>query len=277
MCRNSKYGIGISPEIDVKSPIVLMGDLYRAFETAKRHDYSGVEVHTSNYRTIPLQKILGLCMEFDMKIISFSTGGNFVNNGLSLTSTDALVRNEAVQCIYSYINAAKMLNAKVIIGTIRGNIGARTKTAYDNILKESLEKCIKRAERENVTLVFEAINRYEIDNYNNAAQCIELIKELDSKCFKLHLDTFHMNIEESSLYDAILNSKEYLAHFHIADSNRMYPGAGHIDFSSVFSALCETGYSGYIVTEHFPTPNSEFASKKAIDNMKEFNKMNKGY
>ena len=63
--------------------------------------------------------------------------------------------------------------------------------------------------------------------------------------FGLLLDTFHMNIEEPSIEDSIRQTGDRIFHFHVADSNRWYPGAGHLDFRSILKALFATGYDGF--------------------------------
>ena len=82
-----------------------------------------------------------------------------------------------------------------------------------------------------IRLALEPINRYETTLINNAAQGLELIERVGADNFGLLLDTFHMNIEEPSIEDSIRQTGDRIFHFHVADSNRWYPGAGHLDFS----------------------------------------------
>ena len=79
------------------------------------------------------------------------------------------------------------------------------------------------------------------------------------------LDTFHMNIEEPSIEESIRLAGEKMFHFHYADSNRLYPGCGHIDFRSVLDTVRETGYQGYLSGEHRPDPEPVYA---AVEGMK---------
>lgn len=81
-------------------------------------------------------------------------------------------------------------------------------------------------------------------------------------------DTFHMNIEEQSIYDAIKNARRYLAHFHLADNNRLAPGQGHLDFKKIIKALKEIGYKGFVSAEILPKPDQYTAAKLAIEHIK---------
>ena len=85
---------------------------------------------------------------------------------------------------------------------------------------------------------------------------------------KIHMDTFHMNIEEVSICKAITKYKDFLGYFHIADSNRMYPGCGHIDFIKIKDALLSINYKGFIVLECLPIPDGQTAAQNALSYIK---------
>jgi sugar phosphate isomerase/epimerase len=92
-----------------------------------------------------------------------------------------------------------------------------------------------------------------------------LLEKVGMKNVGLLLDTFHMNIEDASITESIRAAKDCLFHFHVADSNRWYPGAGHVDFRSVLDTLKEIGYSGFVSAEILPLPDSDLAAKHAIE------------
>jgi sugar phosphate isomerase/epimerase len=82
--------------------------------------------------------------------------------------------------------------------------------------------------------------------------------------FGLLLDTFHMNIEEPIIEESIRTCGRNIFHFHVADSNRWYPGAGHLDFKSILDKLFKTGYQGWISGEFIPKPDAETAAQESI-------------
>ncbi len=73
-----------------------------------------------------------------------------------------------------------------------------------------------------------------------------------------------MNIEEPSIEESIKACGDRIFHFHVADSNRWHPGAGHLDFKKILETLYKAGYQGFISGEFMPVPDSDTAAKKAI-------------
>ena len=135
-------------------------------------------------------------------------------------------------------------------------------------LSEALQECSQAALSEGVRLALEPINRYETTLINTTSQGRDLIEKVGADNFGLLLDTFHMNIEEPQIEESIRACNERIFHFHVADSNRWYPGAGHLDFRSILATLSATGYQGWISGEFLPEPNAETAARKSIEHLK---------
>lgn len=104
-----------------------------------------------------------------------------------------------------------------------------------------------------VDLVLEIVNRFETNLLNTAAQGLEFIAETGSDHVRLHLDTFHMNIEEANPAAAIRLAGDKLGYFHIGESNRGYLGDGTINFDLIFDALEDINYARDITFESFST------------------------
>lgn len=103
-----------------------------------------------------------------------------------------------------------------------------------------------------ITLGMEALNRFEGYLINTAQECIDYVRMVDRPNVKVMLDTFHMNIEEDSLTDAIRSSGKLLGHFHVGEANRRCPGPnGRFDWAAIGQALHEIGYEGDVVMEPF--------------------------
>jgi len=96
------------------------------------------------------------------------------------------------------------------------------------------------------------------------ADGLDLIERVGADNFGLLLDTFHMNIEEPSIEESIRTCGDRIFHFHVADSNRWPPGAGHLDFMSVLETLFETGYDGWVSGEFMPVPDADTGAQRAI-------------
>ena len=116
-------------------------------------------------------------------------------------------------------------------------------------------------------LCLEPLNRYETGLIHTVAEGLELLERVGAGNLGLLLDTFHMNIEEPDLAVAIRTAGERLFHFHVADSNRWYPGAGHVDFGHLLVVMDEIGYTGYVSGEFMPLPDADTAAKRAITHL----------
>jgi D-psicose/D-tagatose/L-ribulose 3-epimerase len=120
------------------------------------------------------------------------------------------------------------------------------------------------AEAHGKKIFIEPLNRFETDFLNTVAQGLELIEAVGSPALQLHLDTFHMNIEEKSLGAAIRRAGKHLGHFHACGSDRGTPGGDHTDWKSIAAALKAVGYEGDVVIESFTQDVKVIARAAAI-------------
>lgn len=251
------------------APILLRGDYIENIKKAAGMGYDCVEIHVNDPKTLDWDKIQKACRENNIYVSTLGTGMGYVIDKLSFTSSDENVREKALQRILDHIDVAGKLGAKVIIGSMRGTIPKKSEfKKYEKYAFECIQKCIEKAEQKRVTLVMEAINRYETNFINTAVQGLEFISQFNTEYIKLHLDTFHMNIEEEDMAKSIKMAGSYLGHMHFADSNRWYPGKGHIDFKEIIKALKTINYTGAIAFECLPLPNPEEAAGQALSNIK---------
>ena len=117
---------------------------------------------------------------------------------------------------------------------------------------ENMKKLGVMASAHKITLGMEALNRFEGYLINTAEEALDYVKAVDCENVKVMLDTFHMNIEEDSLIDAIHKTGKYLGHFHIGEANRRPPGPGsRMDWEAIGKALRSIDYSGAVVMEPF--------------------------
>jgi D-psicose/D-tagatose/L-ribulose 3-epimerase len=116
---------------------------------------------------------------------------------------------------------------------------------------EVLFRIAEKAKLENIAIALEVVNRYETNLLNTGAEGVEMVKRIGSENVYVHLDSYHMNIEESGLGNAIRGCANHLGYFHIGESHRGYLGSGNIDFQEIFRALAEIGYAGPITFESF--------------------------
>ncbi len=126
----------------------------------------------------------------------------------------------------------------------------------ENSLK-SMREIIKAAENNNVTYCVEAVNRFEGCLINTAQEALDYVAQVDSKNIGVLLDTYHMNIEENKIGDAIRLVGDKLTSFHTGENNRTAPGRGHLDWDEIFGALKDINYKNRIVCEPFVMQGGE--------------------
>ena len=131
---------------------------------------------------------------------------------------------------------------------------------------EALRRLAGRAEGAGVTIGVEAVNRYESNLVNTAEQALELIDEVGAPSLVVHLDSYHMNIEERNLADPVRACGGRLGYVHLGESHRGHLGTGTVDFGELFGALAEIGYAGPLTFESFSTAviSERFASALAV-------------
>ncbi|KAK9804818.1 hypothetical protein WJX72_007241 [[Myrmecia] bisecta] len=129
----------------------------------------------------------------------------------------------------------------------RGPISAQSWKNCANTLKELAAK----AEDLGVILGLEVVNRYETNILNTAAQAMDMIADVNKSNVVVHLDTYHMNIEENSFEQAITTCGDRLGYVHVGDSHRGYMGTGQVNWQAFFRAIAASGYDGPITFESF--------------------------
>jgi D-psicose/D-tagatose/L-ribulose 3-epimerase len=138
----------------------------------------------------------------------------------------------------------------VLYGSMRKHMAPASATGRASSV-DGIRSLAARASSLGVRLSLEVVNRYETNLINTGRQALEYLKEVDRPDVSVHLDTYHMNIEESDLLQPILDAGDRLGYLHIGESHRGYLGTGSVDFGSAFRALDRINYDGPIVFESF--------------------------
>lgn len=262
-----KLSIVLSTQPASFSALAYKGQIEDNIIKIKNFGYDGVELAVRDPHKLDVTSLKSILTEIDIPVSAIGTGQAYAEEGLHLTHPDKNIREKAIERIKSHMALAESLSTLVIIGLMRGK--KESEIDADKIndwLIEALKEL--SAYNENVKLAIEPINRYETDIVNTVKSGLNLIEKIDRNNIGLLLDTFHMNIEEPSITESINIAKSCLFHFHIADSNRWYPGAGHINFKEVLETLDTVGYDNYISAEIMPMPDPDTAAKKTIDYMR---------
>ena len=182
-----------------------------------------------------------------------------------MCSADASVRDAAARYLRTCVDIAARLGSPTVSGPMYAGVGNPALRApadrgpqrdrADAGLRPDAEHAASRG----VRLAFEPLNRFETDLVNTVDQGLKLIADIGRPNVGFLLDTFHMNIEEKSIPDAIRRAGRHIFEFHACSSDRGTPGEDHLPWPAIAASLAEAGYDGPVVIEAFTPKIKEIA------------------
>ncbi len=203
-------------------------------------------------------------------------------------SSDAGIRAAGLSRLKKAIDVCQAVGASKLCGPIHSALGEFSgagPTADEwNHGKDTLAQAADHAQQAGVTLVLEYLNRFECYFLNCAEDCSRFCREVGHPNLKMMYDTFHANIEEKDIAEAIKTCADQTVHVHISENDRSTPGEGHVDWDTSFATLKEVNYDGWMVVEAFGLalpdlaaatkiwrrmfPSEEYLATKALEFMK---------
>ncbi len=245
--------------------VALKGDFETNVAKIAGWGYDGVELAIRDPALVDARALTEVIDAHRLAVPAIGTGQAWGEEHLSFTDPDPEVRAAAVARIQSHIPLAAELDAQIIIGLIRGiTPTGQTHAQSMAYFVEAMQACAKPARDAGVRFAIEPLNRYETDLLHTVQEGLIFLDEVGLQNVGLLLDTFHMNIEEPSIEEGLRRCGDRIFHIHLADSNRWYPGAGHVDFRSVVETLREIGYDAWLSGEFMPQPDAATAAQRAI-------------
>lgn len=187
-----------------------------------------------------------------------------------LTHEDSCYRRESLAYIRQLLGICEALGVTTLVGPAYSAVGKRRKIPESQrkwewaLAVEGLTEAGRMAADHGVTLAVEPLNRFETDLVNTAAQAKRLISDIDLPSVRIHLDTFHMHIEEKSVYDAIVLAGDELVYVDASESDRGTPGKGQVHWQEVARALKDINYQGDCIIESFTPACEQIADAAAI-------------
>jgi len=166
------------------------------------------------------------------------------------------------------IEACVEMECSLLTGPVYSAVGRATLVPEDekkiqwNTVVENLGEACQWAEKYGVNIALEPLNRFETDFLNICSDAVRLVKDVGSKNLKIHLDAFHMNIEEKNSAIAVLDAADLLYMFHASENDRGAPGTGQVHWKSIADALKRIKYDKWVVIESF-TPDNKVIAKAA--------------
>jgi len=268
---------GITMFYAVSNWIYDMGEepLEITFERLRRYGYNGIELVGEPDKFDP-SLVRSLCEEFGLRVFSVLGWCIAPTDSRDLAHPDPTVRARSVAYVKRGVDFAKEMGAPIVVvipapaGRITPVGVADTEEAWREAIETewtcavtSLREAASYAEQKGMILAVEPINRYETFLIRNVDEGLRFVREVDSPAIKLHLDTFHMNIEEPDPAEAIRKAGNLLVNMHVSDSNREAVGRGHTDFQAMMRALKEIEYQGALVLEPIPPDPNPFLAVRS--------------
>jgi sugar phosphate isomerase/epimerase len=262
-----------TPEIEVPIPVALLsGTFLDRLRKAARLGYDGIELMVLRPQELSAQEIRLQVSQAGLEIAAVASGAIYMLDKLSLLTSEQETSRQAVARLHALIDFAEKLEAPIItIGSFRGRVAWVGGPEARRVLVDTLGMAAQKAAQQGVRLALEPLNRYETDIVQTMQEGLALVDEVGHSHLGLLLDTYHVNIEEVSLYDCFRQAAAAgrLWHVHLGDSNRLPPGQGHIDFPGIIATLREIGYQGYLSAELLARPDPDAAAMVTIAYMRQ--------
>ena len=232
-------------------------DLEKSFQRLAKYKYDAVELEgepdKEKYKPKKVKKML---QQYGLKVSSIA--GMYLwkeEIKRDLASSDKKIREQTIVYLFKCIDYAYLVGAKLVIvvpaAVSKLAPSLSKKEDWKNSVK-AVQEVAKYAEKKDILLAIEPINRYETYLVNSIQDALYYAREVNSSHVKIMADTFHMNIEERDIPEAIRIAGSNLINVHIADSNRCSVGRGHINFKALIKALKEINYQYALTLEPLP-------------------------
>jgi sugar phosphate isomerase/epimerase len=256
-----KLAIAISASDAPANAFVVFRGIEESITKASALGYDGVELAIASPGEVDISRLDKCLGAQGMEIAAISTGLVFAKDGISLLETPDKAKNRFRELIDMAADYGKKIN----VGRARGFKGAKTFMEAAGELKQTLVPLCEYAQKKGVRFLIEPVNRYEIDWVHNLDEGASLLETIQMDNVFLMPDVFHMNIEDGNVPLKLVEYGRYIGYIHFADSNRLAPGRGHINFKPVFDALKFIRYEGWASVEILPLPDADRAAGGAAD------------
>lgn len=244
-------------------------DWIHSFERTKAAGLDLLEMSAPKLRGLSsaAREEIAACAKDLMIGITFATA---LSPNTDVSDPSPKVRAAGIKRLIDDLKMLSRINGTVMGGIVTG-VGKNFPLGIEHTRMEAMERAAmalrdvaKAAEDLQVDLGIEVVNRFESPLVNTCVDGLKVAEFVDSPRVGVHLDTFHMNIEEADIGCAIRLAGKRLIHFHACENNRALPGQAHMDWWEIFAALGAIGYDGPIVMEALPGPYGSLAGRMNI-------------
>ena len=224
--------------------------LTHAIRETKKAGFDLIEIPLMDPAGFDRKLAARLLKEYDLA----STASLGLSDSTDLTSADPAVAAAGERMLTDCLEIVHAMGGTHLCGVLYGAMKKYMEpatTAGRASSAAALNRLAGRAADLGIRLSLEVVNRYETNLLNTGRQALAFLDEVDHPNVSVHLDTYHMNIEESDLFSPVLDAADRLGYVHIGESHRGYLGSGTVDFDSFFRGLARIDYDGPVVFESF--------------------------
>ena len=265
-----KLGFSVAtPEVNTPLLPAQQGNFVENISILADIGYDGVEVSTCKPLNIDLKMLDRETSSRKLEIAAIHTAAIGFQDKLWLCHKDESIRGEALERLKQAIDVAAHFSVDVLVGSFRGKLGDEIPREISEAwMLDAFKKSSEYAADRGSKVLFEPQAKFSVDFGFTAQDGVNFAKKLDSPGFGIMLDTFHMNIEDASFAKSIFEAREHLSYLQISDSNRLYPGAGHINFGEIVNALKGIDFRGFMSMQILREPNYYDAAKLGLMHMR---------
>jgi D-psicose/D-tagatose/L-ribulose 3-epimerase len=219
----------------------------RAIAAAAHYEMDFIEIALLNPAAVDTAHTRALLERHGMKAVC--------SLGLPEAAWPSQRPHAAIEHLTLAIDKTAEMGCLALTGVTYGGIGERTGVPptvaeLDNVAR-ALDAAARHAKLRGIELGIEPVNRYETHLINTGRQAVEMIERVGASNMFVHLDTYHMNIEEKGAGNGILDARDHLKYIHLSESDRGTPGYGTCDWDEIYATLAAIGFKGGLAMESF--------------------------
>jgi sugar phosphate isomerase/epimerase len=246
--------------------------VWRGFEESVRKaadfGYHGIELALKEASDVEPAKLDRMLAARGLETSCISTGQVFAVLGLYFTHPDESARARVLEVFRGLVDLAQDHGRLINVGRARGFYqDGQTPEQTERLFIDMARRICDMGGPKGVTLMIEPVNRYELNFVNSVDDAAKLLARVERTNVGIMPDVFHMNIEDAHVGDALYRNAKWVSYVHFADSNRLAPGQGHLDFADVFSGLQRAKWDGWVSIEILPKPNPDTAARQAAEHV----------
>ena len=220
----------------------------RNLETLQRLGFDGVELNIQEPESVQPARLKAYLAGFGLVLSMFASGLTARTHQLSLATADEARRREAIRRSVRFLEFAHEFGGGMIAGLLKGAPQENDPAARERLAASVLE-LTPVADRLKTPLLIEAVNRYESPVGHSLADTWDIARRANSPFVQILPDTFHMNIEEVNMEQALRTHRSCFSSLHLSDNTRHFPGFGALDFAGIIAILDGLGYQGKLAIE----------------------------